>query len=190
MSAPRSGDPAAASRLLGLLAEPDRLRVAAALILGAETPAAIRASTGLDARAVATAVARLSAGGLVIDHDGSLLLDEPQLKAAAASAASPRDIDDHGAIDQGAASVLRTFLRDGRLAPSPLPMPSGGWSSTTSPGPSRSGGVTPSPRSTPCCGSSTPITPRCAATWSTRNSSTAQVGSIGAQAVRSRSDGR
>lgn len=119
MSAPRSGDPAAASRLLGLLAEPDRLRVAAALILGAETPAAIRASTGLDARAVATAVARLSAGGLVIDHDGSLLLDEPQLKAAAASAASPRDIDDHGAIDQGAASVLRTFLRDGRLASIP-----------------------------------------------------------------------
>lgn len=39
--------------LVGLLAEPARLRVAAAIVLGAHTPTAVAAATGLDARDVA-----------------------------------------------------------------------------------------------------------------------------------------
>lgn len=50
--------------LLGLLAEPDRLRVVAALVLGARTPAEILAATGLGGPTVAKALGRLQAGGL------------------------------------------------------------------------------------------------------------------------------
>ena len=54
-----------ADHLIGLLAEPNRLRVAAALILGATTSKEVAAATGLGARAVATALNRLVEGGLV-----------------------------------------------------------------------------------------------------------------------------
>jgi hypothetical protein len=60
-------DPPALSSqdLLALLAEEDRLRVVAAVVLGAVTAAEVAAATGLPARATARALARLTAGGLV-----------------------------------------------------------------------------------------------------------------------------
>ncbi|HEV7207607.1 MAG TPA: DUF2087 domain-containing protein [Mycobacteriales bacterium] len=115
MTAPRSGDQAHAARLLGLLAEPDRLRVAAALVLGATTLTRIRELTGADTRDAATALARLEAGGLAYRDGGAWYLAADQLKWAAAAAAPPTDTDDHGARDPTVAGVLRTFLRDGAL---------------------------------------------------------------------------
>jgi hypothetical protein len=105
--------------LVGLLAEPARLRVAAAIVLGAHTPTAVASATGLDARNVARAVQRLTAGGLVTVVDGRFALDVDVFKEAARSAAPVEEPEDHGVADPGAAAVLRTFVRDGRLVSMP-----------------------------------------------------------------------
>src|SRR5688572_2871185 len=54
-----------ARRLVGLLAEPDRRRVVAAMILGEATLDGIARVAGLDHRTVVDALDRLVAGGLV-----------------------------------------------------------------------------------------------------------------------------
>ena len=54
-----------AATLLGLLADDDRLRVVAALALGASTTAEVRERTGLDARTAGRALARLEDAGIV-----------------------------------------------------------------------------------------------------------------------------
>ncbi len=51
--------------LVGLLAEPERLRVVAALVLGARTPSELIDATGLDQCAVGRALQRLETGGLI-----------------------------------------------------------------------------------------------------------------------------
>jgi predicted transcriptional regulator len=53
--------------LVGLLAEPDRRRVLAALVLGARTPAEVASATGLGPREIGRALQKLEAGGLVDD---------------------------------------------------------------------------------------------------------------------------
>ncbi|MDQ3952577.1 MAG: hypothetical protein M3279_06410 [Actinomycetota bacterium] len=54
-----------AARLLGLLAEPDRLKVVAAIVLGARTLDTVVRATDLEPKAVEHALARLTSGGLV-----------------------------------------------------------------------------------------------------------------------------
>ncbi len=88
--------------LVGLLAAPQRLRVVAALVLGASGPAEVAAATGLSAREVATALARLRAAGLV-DEAGTV---REELFARARAAARPPE-PDGGVVDR--------FVRDGRL---------------------------------------------------------------------------
>jgi hypothetical protein len=108
--------------LLGLLAEPDRLRVAAALTLGARTVDEVEDRTGLDRRQVTRALERLTAGGLV-GRDGAdgLRLRAERLKEAVRAAAADRA--EEPAVDPtatgAAAAVLRTFIRDGRLVQIP-----------------------------------------------------------------------
>lgn len=105
-------DPAA---LVGLLAEPERLRVVAALVLGARTPSEVVAATGLDQRGAGRALQRLENGGLVsVEPDGVVLHDEV-FKRAARTAAPPPKTEDHGYADERTESVVRTFVRDGRL---------------------------------------------------------------------------
>jgi len=108
--------------LVGLLAEPARLRVVAAIVLGASTPAAVAEATGLDAREVARAVQRLNAGGLVTVAGGRLGLDTQAFKEAARAAAPVEEPVDHGVDDPGTAAVLRVFVRDGRLVRVPAVM--------------------------------------------------------------------
>ncbi len=114
-----SDDPREAVRLLGLLAEPDRLRVVAALALGAGTVGEIRAATGQDVRTSMTALARLVAGELVRETEGGYELVADALRGAAADAAPSAPADDHGVTDPPSASVLRTFLSGGRLVSVP-----------------------------------------------------------------------
>jgi hypothetical protein len=86
--------------IVGLLAEPDRLRVVAALTLGHRALADLTAATGLDARAVGRALRRLESGGLVTSGP-----DGPELRAEVfktAARGEPRETGD-------------PFLRDGRL---------------------------------------------------------------------------
>lgn len=105
-----------AATLLGLLADEDRLRVVAALALGAGTSAEVRTASGLDARAVGRALARLEEAGVVVSEDGAWRLDLTPLREAA-RVATP--VEDYDGADAGTAKVLRSFLRDGRLVRMP-----------------------------------------------------------------------
>ena len=108
-----------AAELVGLLAEATRLKTVAALVLGARTPDEIVAATGMSARGVATAVSRLTAGGLVEASPSGVWLRVDAFALAARAAAVERPPEDHGVTEPQAAAVLRTFLREGRLAQIP-----------------------------------------------------------------------
>ncbi|MDT7650001.1 MAG: hypothetical protein QOI36_1407 [Pseudonocardiales bacterium] len=100
------------AEIVGLLAEPDRLRVVAALLLGARTPADVGASTGLAPREVGRALQKLQAGGLV---DDGLEVRAELFKEAARSAAPVVPAEDLGYADPGVEQVVARFVRDGRL---------------------------------------------------------------------------
>jgi hypothetical protein len=106
---------ARAAEVLGLLAEPDRLRVVAALVLGASSSSAVAEAAGLPAKSAMRALTRLEAGGLVESSKDGWLLATEQLKEIARAAAPVDEPDDFGTADREAAGVLRAFLRDGRL---------------------------------------------------------------------------
>ncbi len=110
-----------AATLAGLLADDDRRRVVAALVLGASTLAEVRAATGLAARAAGTALARLVEAELVVrGDDGAHLLLGEAFRLAAVAAAPPRPAPDPtGDAPEDQARVLRTFLRAGRLVQIP-----------------------------------------------------------------------
>ena len=102
-----------------LLADDERLAVVGALVLGARTTDDVVERTGLAARRVLEALTRLEGGGLVHHVDGSWSFDVSRLKELA-RAAHPRDEpDDVGDVDAVTATVLRTFLRGGRLTQIP-----------------------------------------------------------------------
>jgi hypothetical protein len=104
--------------IVGLLAEPRRMRVFAAIVLGAHTPAAVTERTGLSAREVAEALRRLADGGLV--PAGVPLLARVEVfgetvRAAAAARPAAEALDP----DQARAAILRSFIVDGRLVSIP-----------------------------------------------------------------------
>ena len=100
--------------LVGLLADPARRRVVAAMVLDEDDVSAIAARSGLSVPAVASAVARLEASGLVLrSDDGRLHLVGEAFAVAARDAASRRDRAlEHDGPD---AKVLNAFVRDGRI---------------------------------------------------------------------------
>lgn len=109
-----------AGELVGLLAEPHRLQVVAALALGANDLTEVRAATGLDARKAGAAVERLVRGELVErDADGTLVLLADAFRLAATAAAPPGRSDAHADQPEDQARVLRAFVRDGRLVSLP-----------------------------------------------------------------------
>jgi hypothetical protein len=105
-----------AAGIIGLLAEPERLRVLAALVLGARTPADVGRATGLDARAVGRALQKLQAGGLV---DDKLEVRAELFKEAARAAAPTAPAEDLGYADPGVEQLIGRFIRDGRLVSLP-----------------------------------------------------------------------
>jgi hypothetical protein len=110
-----------AAAIAGLLAEDDRRRVVAALVLGATTVEEITAATGLSTRVAGRGLARLVDGELVErGADGThVLLGEAFRRAAAAAADSGPPPDPTGEAPEDVARVLRTFLRGGRLVSIP-----------------------------------------------------------------------
>jgi hypothetical protein len=104
---------------VGLLAEPERLRVFAALVLGAATSERLREATGLDQRTIGTALRKLEVGGLVrrTDDDTGHLPVIDAFKQAARSAAPPAER--HGYADERVEAIVRAFVRDGRLTGMP-----------------------------------------------------------------------
>jgi hypothetical protein len=108
-----------ARTIVGLLADRTRLRVVAALALGAGTLEEVAEAAGLPLKDVALAARRLARAGLV-HRDGHLLaLHEEQFGAAARAAAeaapAPEPLSDDPAED----AVLSAFVRDGRLVSIP-----------------------------------------------------------------------
>lgn len=107
-----------AEALVALLAEYVRLRVFAAIALGAVTVGQVQSMTGFTESDVDDAVRRLSDGGLVTLVDGGLVVQIGVLQAAAGisepaggRAAIPTDRLRDG--------VLRAFFVDGRLVSIP-----------------------------------------------------------------------
>jgi hypothetical protein len=105
--------------VVGLLATPARLRVAAAVVLGASSPAEIVTATGLSEAEVTAALNRLVRGRLVDTVAGRLQLDPRVFSVAARYGAPKREVVDYGVTDPKVAAVLHAFLVDGRLTSIP-----------------------------------------------------------------------
>jgi hypothetical protein len=108
-----------AATIVGLLADPARLKVVAALVLGAGTLEEVADVSGLPLKDVALAARRLARNGLV-HRDGHVLALHTDLFGAAARAAAeaappPEPLSDDPAED----AVLSAFVRDGRLTSIP-----------------------------------------------------------------------
>lgn len=109
-----TGDDLTGDDVVRLLAEPARLRIHAAVVLGAGTPSDVAAVTGLAVRDVLAGLSRLADGGLV-EWDGTSARPVDGLfRELARRAAPPPPAAPAGYTDQVAA-VLRAFVRDGRL---------------------------------------------------------------------------
>ncbi len=104
-------------RLVGLLAEPDRLRVVSALVLGAATVDDVVTDTGLEARVVVDALDRLESGGLVVSGtDGTWVVLEAAFKHAAREDATPSTpTGEHAGEPGDHQPVLDRSIVDGRL---------------------------------------------------------------------------
>jgi hypothetical protein len=109
-----------AAALVGLLADSDRRRVVAALVLGAADLDAIERAAGLTAAQVGRALARLVSAGLVVrGADGTLAIVGAAFGVAARSAAAANPTTRHDGPPE-VARVLDAFVRDGRLVSIPV----------------------------------------------------------------------
>jgi hypothetical protein len=110
-----------AETLVGLLAEEVRLRVFAAVVLGASTPDRVSMATGVAMREVMTALRRLIDGGLVGSVDGALV---PQLGVLQEAARRPAPAAESTVAnpDRVRSALLRAFIVNGRLVKMPA-----GW---------------------------------------------------------------
>ncbi|THA23653.1 DUF2087 domain-containing protein [Streptomyces sp. RKND-216] len=102
--------------IVGLLAEPGRLRVFSAVVLGAGTPSEVTDRAGIPPKEAVAALRRLQEGGLVQAAGGRLVARAGQFKDTALRAARSEDSArpgvDHGSGDPRVETLLRTFLRD------------------------------------------------------------------------------
>jgi hypothetical protein len=105
--------------VVGLLADPTRLKVVAALALGASTLQDVAEAAHLPLKDVALAARRLARGGLVRRDGVALELRTEQfgaiVRAAAEAAPRPEPLSDDPAED----AVLTAFVRRGRLVSIP-----------------------------------------------------------------------
>jgi hypothetical protein len=104
-----------ARQILGLLAEPARLRVVAAVVLGYTTMDDISRVAGLSHKEVRRALARLVAGGLVVQEQTVRRIDVEGVRAAARRLAESEP-EERIEAAPASARVLRSFLKGGRLS--------------------------------------------------------------------------
>lgn len=104
-----------AATIAGLLADPARLKVVAALALGAGTIEEVSAASGLPLKDVALAARRLARGGLVHRDGRALDLHTERFGAAARAAAESTARPEPLSSDPAEDAVLSAFVRDGRL---------------------------------------------------------------------------
>jgi hypothetical protein len=103
--------------LVALLAEPDRLRALAAVVLGAATLPEVAERADLEPRAAARALSRLVAGGLLDGDVGKGY--RVRAEALRAAAIPPAPAVDEAAGGEPGDEVLRRFVHKGRLLAMP-----------------------------------------------------------------------
>jgi hypothetical protein len=108
-----------AATLVGLLADPARLKVVAALALGAGTLEEVATASGLPLKDVALAARRLSRAGLVARDRNALELHADVFGAAARAAAQAAPAPEPLSDDPVEDAVLSAFVRGGRLVSIP-----------------------------------------------------------------------
>ncbi|MEE1927826.1 DUF2087 domain-containing protein [Streptomyces sp. TRM 70351] len=105
-----------AQAVVGLLADPVRLRVFSAVVLGAGTMPEAAAAAGTGPQETAMAVQRLCGGDLIEESDGRLLPSFAHLKELVRRGAPRRDgADGHDTGDARLDALLNRFVKDGRL---------------------------------------------------------------------------
>lgn len=107
------------AELWGLLADDDRLRVFAALALGATSLPEIAERSGVEARLAVKALKRLESGGVVGRSGNDWELRREVIAAEARRTATPPEPFDADGVPPEQAGVLRAFLREGRLTTIP-----------------------------------------------------------------------
>jgi hypothetical protein len=104
------------SRVLGRLADEQRLRVLAAVALGARTVRDTAERTGLSEPEVARALGQLLSAGIVTQAGDGLEVDLAAFSSAAREASVPRRPPDLGDATPEQTVVLRNFVdADGRI---------------------------------------------------------------------------
>ncbi|MGW4024014.1 DUF2087 domain-containing protein [Streptomyces sp. NPDC005009] len=103
----------------GLFADETRVRVFAAVALGATSAAEVVERTGLPAKKALLALRRLEEREAVAANADGLAVSYDSFRRLAREAAGPRPAQDHGTGDERLETVLRTFVRDGRLVKLP-----------------------------------------------------------------------
>jgi hypothetical protein len=103
---------ASPAKLIGLLADEQRLRVFAAIALGARTVESAAEAAGVDAATVQTILPRLVTAGLVAQRDGLHVSVDALRNAARERPPRERELPD--ATDEQQ-RVLRNFVDGGRL---------------------------------------------------------------------------
>ena len=103
--------------LIGLLAEPVRMRVFAAVVLGASTSAQVAERSGTTPREAVASLRRLTDGGLVATVDGALVAQIDTFKQTLRTQGPPpvEALDP----DAARATVLRAFVANGQLVSIP-----------------------------------------------------------------------
>ena len=105
--------------IVGLLADADRRRVLAALVLGATTADDVAVRSGVPARRATRALGRLAESGLVVAGPSGLVVEgEAFQRAARAARARPRRSEFDDEPDERR-RVLDAFVRDGRITSVP-----------------------------------------------------------------------
>ncbi|MFG2129432.1 DUF2087 domain-containing protein [Streptomyces sp. NPDC048751] len=98
-----------------LLADENRARAFAAVVLGATSTEEVAERAGLRTKDALVALHRLRDGEVVKVSDAGLGVSYDRLRDLARDTAEPRPTQDHGTGDERVEMVLRTFVRDGRL---------------------------------------------------------------------------
>ena len=104
-----------AAELLSALAEETRLRVFAAVVLGASTTRMVVERAAIRERDALQALVSLESAGLVSRTASGWAARPGVLRAAVIAGTEPRTYVDHGTTDATTAAVLRVFMPHGRV---------------------------------------------------------------------------
>jgi hypothetical protein len=98
-----------------LFADETRVRAFAAVALGARSATEVAERTGLSAKDALGALRRLEDREVVVSDGGGLVVSYDHFRGLARAASVAGPPQDHGSGDERTETLLRTFVRDGRL---------------------------------------------------------------------------